>query len=246
MKKRIFTALTLTAIILSATFTANATPIDVTYDDIKIYVNDKEVKSDTSPFIFNGRTFLPIRPVAEALGGYVSWNNEAKTVDIISTDLRIYELKDLAYGLNCINDCITTVMSIETNANDLINHRNDLIANCWSNLNETLNNRISSLDGTSKHLEWQIETYIPMLSEYPNSKAVNTDDIKNAFYCCQMAIHNIKLAYDELKKYNPNQDNSIILQEYAVYKEKATTYNTDAHNIFLKCKNNIFDVINSY
>ena len=244
MKKRIITALTLTAIILSVTFTANATPIDVAYDDVKIAVNLEEVKTDVEPFIYNGRTFLPIRPVAEAMGAYVEWDNETKTVHILNYKIGV--LKSLSNGLYEITDCNRTTVDIHTAISDLIDYRNALVANCWDNLDETLNGKITFLDQTAEYLEWQISKYIPSLTNYPCVNVVNSDDIKNAFYYCQMAIHNIKLGYDELKKYNPDKDDSLILQNYAVFREKASTYYSDASTIFLNCQDNFLHAINSY
>ncbi len=244
MKRKIIYIIMLITSITSSLSVVNATSIDVHYDDIKILVNEQEVQTDTSPFIFGGRTFLPIRPVVESLGAQIYWNNETKTVEIY--DNRIYELQDLAYGLSMLDAAASSIKDIQTASNDAINYRNDLVANCWSNLDEILAGRITYLDETNEHLEWQIENYIPKLSMYPCTKAVNTDDIKNAFYYCQMAIHNIKLAYDTLKKFDSAKDNSIVLQDYAIYIDKAETYYTDAQNIFLKYGTEILKVIYSY
>lgn len=41
---------------------------------------------DTAPVIENGRTYLPIRAIAELCGYNVDWNSEAQTVVITSTD----------------------------------------------------------------------------------------------------------------------------------------------------------------
>ena len=43
-----------------------------------MYVNQKPVKMDVSPEITNGRTFLPARWVAEALGAEVEWDDTSK------------------------------------------------------------------------------------------------------------------------------------------------------------------------
>ncbi len=244
MKRKFICFTTLITIILSVTFTANATPIDVAYDDVKIAVNFREVQTDVEPFIFNGRTFLPIRPVAEAMGAYVEWDNETKTVNILN--YRIGELKSLSNGLDMTNDCVSTSTSIAGIIDQLTDYRNALVAECWGNLDEVLNGKIAFLDSTSEYLEWQISEYLPVLTIYPNTKAVNTDDLKNAFYYCQMAIHNVKLGYDELKKYNSNSDNRLILEKYAVFNNKASTYMSDAADIFRKCRNDFRDIIYSY
>ena len=56
--------------------------INAFYNNIKISVDGKEVNSDTEPFIVDGRTFVPIRVISEALGVNINWNNVTKTVEI--------------------------------------------------------------------------------------------------------------------------------------------------------------------
>ncbi|MBU5669439.1 NEAT domain-containing protein [Peptoniphilus sp. MSJ-1] len=50
--------------------------------DIKIIVNNKEIKPETPAYIENGRTMVPLRFISEALGEKVDWKNETKTVVI--------------------------------------------------------------------------------------------------------------------------------------------------------------------
>jgi hypothetical protein len=59
--------------------------IEVTYNNIRITLNGKEIKTDVEPFQFSGRTFLPIRQVAEALGATVNWNSTTNTVEIVKS-----------------------------------------------------------------------------------------------------------------------------------------------------------------
>lgn len=174
----------------------------------------------------------------------ILWNAETKTVEIY--DYRIAELQDLAYGICMLEGAKALSSNIRYSLNDLINHRNDLVADCWNNVEEIYADRINDLNGTKEHLTWHIENYVPILCEYLYTKAINTDDIKNAFYYCQMAIKNIELAYNELDKYDSKKDNSIILQNYAIYVDKAKTYNSDANKIFSDCGSKILDVIYSY
>ncbi len=46
------------------------------------YVNGTAVKLDAAAFVENGRTYLPLRFVSEALGAQVAWNEAEKTVTI--------------------------------------------------------------------------------------------------------------------------------------------------------------------
>jgi len=52
------------------------TTIAFAANPIKLIVNDQEIKPDVSPQIINGRTMVPIRSVAEALGARVDWKSK--------------------------------------------------------------------------------------------------------------------------------------------------------------------------
>jgi len=49
---------------------------------IKLVVNGQETKPDMPPQIINGRTMVPVRWVADALGADVQWDDKNKTVII--------------------------------------------------------------------------------------------------------------------------------------------------------------------
>lgn len=75
----------------SAELTANSTlyakwkennEIIFTIGSRKISVFGREIKNDVAPKIVNDRTMLPIRIVAESLGGTVTWNGELQRVTI--------------------------------------------------------------------------------------------------------------------------------------------------------------------
>ena len=75
----------------SAELTANSTlyakwkennEIILTIGSRKISVFGRELKNDVAPKIVNDRTMLPIRIVAESLGGTVTWNGELQRVTI--------------------------------------------------------------------------------------------------------------------------------------------------------------------
>ena len=48
-------------------------PVNAFAQDIKITVNNKEIKPDVAPYIENGRTMIPVRAIGEALGWTVSY-----------------------------------------------------------------------------------------------------------------------------------------------------------------------------
>lgn len=49
-------------------------------EDIKIRIDDFFVELDTSPFMIEGRTMIPVRGVLEILGATISWDEETQTV----------------------------------------------------------------------------------------------------------------------------------------------------------------------
>jgi len=44
------------------------------FRDIRIYVNGVKLKTDVEPFIYNGRVFVPVRFISEALNQMVEWD----------------------------------------------------------------------------------------------------------------------------------------------------------------------------
>jgi len=68
----------------------------------EIFVNGNNIKIDSSPILKDGRTFLPIRYISEALNLIVNWNEQKKEVTIegyINDDI-----KKMIVGLNSEND----------------------------------------------------------------------------------------------------------------------------------------------
>lgn len=54
--------------------------IEAFYNNIKIVVDGKRIHPDSEPFISNGKTYLPVRDVAEAVGKAVYWDGPNYTV----------------------------------------------------------------------------------------------------------------------------------------------------------------------
>ncbi|MGN1318272.1 MAG: flavodoxin [Lachnospirales bacterium] len=70
------------------------TTIIMTIDNTVMQINGEDVNIDengTSPIISNGRTLVPIRAVAEKLGGSVEWDNDTRTVSI-TKDSKVIKL----------------------------------------------------------------------------------------------------------------------------------------------------------
>lgn len=60
--------------------------IPVMFNNIKIVVDGKELKTDKEPFIYEGTTYLPVRAVGEAVGKNVTWDAVSKTVILGETE----------------------------------------------------------------------------------------------------------------------------------------------------------------
>ena len=56
--------------------------IQVTYRNIGVTVNGKSVVTEQEPFIFEGRTYLAVRDIAEAFGMEIRFNEITNTVEI--------------------------------------------------------------------------------------------------------------------------------------------------------------------
>ncbi len=54
--------------------------ISVDRNSVKIFVNEKEIVSDN--FVYNGRTYIPLREVSEQINRYVYWDEKASCARI--------------------------------------------------------------------------------------------------------------------------------------------------------------------
>jgi len=86
LKSRIqgFVAGLLAVILLVATFALASPAIREVFYGVNVVVNGElqEFDDDMQPFISDGRTFLPVRGIAEVLGIEVNWDGETQTVYI--------------------------------------------------------------------------------------------------------------------------------------------------------------------
>jgi len=59
--------------------------IEAFFNNIKIQINGKTITNmDVEPFIYQGRTFVPVRFIAENFGAIVKWNETDNIVEIES------------------------------------------------------------------------------------------------------------------------------------------------------------------
>lgn len=87
MKKEIkifISGVLLTTLLMSSIATVSAKSgtetIKATYNNIKMYVNGKEISSTVEPFQINGTTYVPLRVVSESLGVDVNWDGSTNSI----------------------------------------------------------------------------------------------------------------------------------------------------------------------
>jgi len=74
----------LTGVVTTAAAMNGTRNISVTFRNITIAVNGKVVPVEQEPFIYEGRTYVPLRAISEILGEDVSWdeaNNQVRIND---------------------------------------------------------------------------------------------------------------------------------------------------------------------
>lgn len=62
--------------------TGTTKSLSAIFRNIKINVNEALVQTAEEPFIVNGRTYVPLRVIGEALGAYVEWDSATDSVNI--------------------------------------------------------------------------------------------------------------------------------------------------------------------
>ena len=72
------------------------TEIYLKIDDPEMTVGDETVELDSPPYIFEDRTYVPVRAVSEAFGSGVAWDPDERVVSIISPPERNGILDDMA------------------------------------------------------------------------------------------------------------------------------------------------------
>ncbi|MDR1157585.1 MAG: copper amine oxidase N-terminal domain-containing protein [Oscillospiraceae bacterium] len=94
MKKSICLLLALACLLLCAGPAALAAP-----DKIRVFLDGEEIIFDVDPFIENGRTLVPVRAIAEALGCLVDWYPESDMA-VITPDRRAGPTLAMALGVD--------------------------------------------------------------------------------------------------------------------------------------------------
>ncbi len=87
MKKKILVSLLIALLLLCSVSTVFA------HSSIKMYFNGKEMFSDVSPKVVDGRVLVPIRTITERLGALIRWNEKQNSVDIDFEELETQKLR---------------------------------------------------------------------------------------------------------------------------------------------------------
>lgn len=74
------------AIALTLTFGIISSTAVMAQNEIKVYVDEKQVEFDVKPIIYEERTLVPLRAIFEALGAEVTWNQDTKTASAVRGD----------------------------------------------------------------------------------------------------------------------------------------------------------------
>ena len=87
MKRIIKITILFIAMLITPVFAANNFNVIIGNKDFKvkeagILINEESLKTEFSPYIKEGRTFVPIREITEKLGADVKWNAEDKSIKI--------------------------------------------------------------------------------------------------------------------------------------------------------------------
>ncbi len=82
-------------------------------------VGGKKVELDALPVLKNGRTFVPLRFIGETLGADVSWDQEHKTVSIVTTIPSVVLTIDQAIQLALKNNTDLQTLRIDADSADL-------------------------------------------------------------------------------------------------------------------------------
>lgn len=85
MKKQVFSILLAAALGMSGTVVYSEAGDEITgvESDIRIVIDRHEYFGENPPVIIDGKTYLPIRDIAEEMGATVSYNEEANSAEIM-------------------------------------------------------------------------------------------------------------------------------------------------------------------
>jgi hypothetical protein len=91
MRNKRYTSKIITIIILMMTFGFwNSNPTFASDNEIKCFLDGKELHFDVRPIVEDGVTYVPMRAIFEAQGADIKWDNMLKTISAVKGDTNIY------------------------------------------------------------------------------------------------------------------------------------------------------------
>lgn len=122
--KQLFIMLFIIIIFISSTVFADtlAREIEAYFMNITIDIDGKEISTDTQPFIYNDRVYVPAKFIVEGLNGEIKWDDENSKVKIKSyrdfSDCDYFDDEVFVYGLVTNLDMEEKVLAIEQHIDD--------------------------------------------------------------------------------------------------------------------------------
>lgn len=202
---------------------------DLTYRNIVLKVGEEKVESDAEPFIYKGKTYIPARALAEAMGGTVVWDDTTSTISVFTTQLSRTRL--IADGIYNSMLLIRRCDFLLENINDLIGSRNSLVLNS-SNKEEIISSNKEELKKSKEKLNSFINDEMTISSLKISCEFVNKEysEAERALYCMKRAYEHIESGYKALDTFD--KDEFTALQNYAVCNDKAYDYYEEAYDFF--------------
>ena len=87
--------------------------IEVLKENISVFINGKKIATEEEPFIYKGRTYVPVRVVAETLGQEVAWDGDNKIVYIGDGAEKMVKAKDDKKAEAAVADLVDFELEID-------------------------------------------------------------------------------------------------------------------------------------
>jgi hypothetical protein len=153
-KLKVFFSVLLSMILFSSVYVyaENITKmIQVTYRNISILVNGKQIQSDKEPFIFQGSVFVPIRTIGEAVNKKVEWDNEKNKINIFEPTSEFVRLNSFYDLLNFMPDNYQYHQSKDELSIDEKHNLEKVLKNCECFVNPDFEKPLKSYRLTDGH-----------------------------------------------------------------------------------------------
>lgn len=244
MKKGIYSFVLSIVLIISTFSTVSAKQgienTGILFKDIKIIVDNKVLQPDTEPFIYQGRTYIPARALAEVMGGKVSWDEQNSTVNVVNQ--KFLELKTLARA--ACNAKVGQQMgaNVLIGINNLIDSRNYVAFNVANAISLVSNNKNSLSASISDFNQFKTDVILYNFKEASNIVGKDYNKIEIAISYYETAYNLVQSGYNFLEMYSYNGSPSYY-NSFTECIDKATEYYSLGHEIFTEYYKDFIDYI---